>query len=298
MTRHRDTVPELIATCWTSAGDAAPGRGDESSPVDLRHRIETVARTGWQGFGLVHADLVAAKETIGLGTLARILTDNGIKHVELEFLDDWWTSGPSRHASNAVRADLLAAAPVLGVEHIKIGAGLAGASVPPDLLARSFDDLATEAATAGVRIAVEPAPFSCLPTIQAGVRLITEVANPNGGLMIDIWHVYRSGCDYAALSRMVPPEYVFGIEINDGAAAVVGTLFEDTVDRRMLCGEGDFDVPGFIRAAHRFGFTGPWGVEIISEIHRALAPEEALTKARDAALRCFALAVRSASPVV
>ena len=37
---------ELLASCWTSAGNAAPDRGDEVSPVDLRTRIETVAAVG------------------------------------------------------------------------------------------------------------------------------------------------------------------------------------------------------------------------------------------------------------
>ena len=37
---------ELLATCWTSAGDATPDRGDEVSPVDLRTRIETAAEVG------------------------------------------------------------------------------------------------------------------------------------------------------------------------------------------------------------------------------------------------------------
>lgn len=39
----------LLATCWTSAGDAAPSRGDETTPVDLRTRIETAAEIGWEG---------------------------------------------------------------------------------------------------------------------------------------------------------------------------------------------------------------------------------------------------------
>jgi hypothetical protein len=53
---------ELLATCWTSAGDATPDRGDEVSPVDLRTRIETAAEVGWEGFGLLHADLVIARD--------------------------------------------------------------------------------------------------------------------------------------------------------------------------------------------------------------------------------------------
>ena len=69
MTRSTITNRELLATCWTSAGDAAPNRGDQISPVDLRTRIETAAEIGWEGFGLRHADLAIAASTIGLQEL-------------------------------------------------------------------------------------------------------------------------------------------------------------------------------------------------------------------------------------
>jgi hypothetical protein len=31
---------DLLATCWTTAGDAAPLRGDEQSPIPLQERVE------------------------------------------------------------------------------------------------------------------------------------------------------------------------------------------------------------------------------------------------------------------
>ena len=71
-------TPQLIATCWTSAGDAAPLRPDESSPVPLRERIDLVARTGWAGIGLVHADLVLARDSIGYAELSRMIRAAGI----------------------------------------------------------------------------------------------------------------------------------------------------------------------------------------------------------------------------
>jgi hypothetical protein len=68
---------DLLATCWTSAGEAAPSRGDETSPDDLRTRIETAAEIGWEGFGLLHTDLAIAASTIGLQELRRIFEGVG-----------------------------------------------------------------------------------------------------------------------------------------------------------------------------------------------------------------------------
>ena len=80
---------------------------------------------------------------------------------------------------------------------------------------------------------------------------------------------------------------IFGVELNDADAEIRGSLFEDTRDNRRLCGQGDQDVAGFINTMKSIGFDGPWGVEILSDEHRALPVQEALRAAHDTALACF-----------
>jgi sugar phosphate isomerase/epimerase len=83
---------------------------------------------------------------------------------------------------------------------------------------------------------------------------------------------------------------VFAVELSDGAAAPVGTLYDDTFDNRRPPGEGDFDVVGFIRAIDSLGFTGPWGLEVMSTELRALPVEVAVKKVFEAAVRAFQVA--------
>ena len=66
---------------------------------------------------------------------------------------------------------------------------------------------------------------------------------------------------------------------------MVGTLFEDTVHRRRYCGEGSFDLTGMVAALRGAGWTGPWGVEILSDEHRSMPVEAALVRAADSARR-------------
>jgi sugar phosphate isomerase/epimerase len=288
MTRDRTiSNRELLATCWTSAGDAAPDRGDEVSPVDLRTRIETAAEVGWEGFGLLHADLAIAERTIGLRELHRIFGGSGIKHVELEVLPWWWTTDERRQISDQRRTLLLDAAEVLGARTIKVAAEGGGLPVDPARFHDDFDRLATQAANAGTRLALEPMPMTNLSTIQAGVDFVTAVGNRHGGLTVDIWHVHRGGTSYAELERILPVEYLFIVELDDADEQVVGTLWEDTVNARRLPGEGAFDVAAFIAAIHRVGYRGHWGVEIISEQHRQLPIREGLTRARAATLQAL-----------
>ena len=52
---------ELLATCWTHAGDALPVAGRRLSPLDLRVRAEAVAAAGFTGIGFTIDDLDAAQ---------------------------------------------------------------------------------------------------------------------------------------------------------------------------------------------------------------------------------------------
>ncbi|MFC0447482.1 sugar phosphate isomerase/epimerase family protein [Rhodococcus jostii] len=145
-------TPEFLAACWTSAGDVMPARGSDLSPVPIRERIEAVAQTGYTGFGLTRPDLVAARETVGLGEVAKMLAHNGITHVQLEWITNWWTTGEARAVSDQVCRDLFEAAPVLGVDNIKVGADDDGVPVSRDMLCEQFDALASAGAEAGVKV--------------------------------------------------------------------------------------------------------------------------------------------------
>ncbi len=101
-------------------------------------------------------------------------------------------------------------------------------------------------------------------------------------LLVDAWHVGRAGTPVTDLATL-PIERIFGVELNDFDDQMVGTMFEDTRDRRKYCSEGSFDVPGMIRALRTAGWHGPWGVEILSEQHRTTEFVEGVTKAFDTA---------------
>ena len=269
---------DLLATCWTSAGNAAPQRGDEVSPVPILERVAAAASTGWTGMGFVHADLARARDDAGLEALAAELDARGIRFREVEIIADWWTTGPRREAADRLRDDLFHAASVLGARHVKV---LACLDEPPprERFVRELRELSERAADAGVRLALEPMPFSTnVATLQDGVDLAEEVGHPALGLTIDTWHVYRAGTPYDRIPEIVPPELVVVVELDDCAAEAVGGLWEDTVDHRRLPGDGDADPAEFVRRVAETGFDGPWGVEIISEELRGLELAEGLRR--------------------
>ena len=268
------TTEDLHATCWTTAGDAAPGRDDERSPLTLRERVEAASAAGFRGFGLLYADLMEAERGYGLAGIRSLFEDNGLVHVELEFLTDWWTDGHRRAASDTVRRDLLRAAESLGARHLKIGPDVEDGPWDPDAWAEEFAVLAAQADDVGARLGIEFLPWSNLRTVHDGLRLVEAAGHPAGGLIIDVWHIERAHTPPADLAG-VPRSRIVGVELSDADSRAVGTLFEDTVRRRRLCGEGSFDLPGIIAALRATGWSGPWGVEILSDTHRALPVREA-----------------------
>lgn len=272
------TDERLLATCWTTAGDAAPLRGDERSPVPVRDRIEAAAAAGFRGIGLLHLDLMPALDQYGVRGLQALLDDNGIVDLELELLTDWWTDGPARQRSDKVRRDLLDAAEALGAHHIKIGPDVSGGPWNHDRWVTEFAALAVDAANAGTRVGLEFLPWSNIRTVHDGLRLVRAADTLAGGLVIDVWHTERAHTPPADLAA-VPLRFIVGVELDDADVEPIGTLFEDTVDRRRLCGEGSFDLPGVIDALRTAGWRGPWGVEILSEQHRHTSLREGVTAA-------------------
>ncbi|MFG2958727.1 sugar phosphate isomerase/epimerase family protein [Streptomyces sp. NPDC048291] len=268
------TTEDLLATCWTTAGAADPAGADQRSPLGLRERAEAASAAGFTGFGLLHADLLVAEREHGLAGIRSIFADNGLVHLELEALAGWWADGPLRAASDAVRHDLLRTAEALGARHLKIHGDVEDGPLHLDVWAGELAVLAAQADAVGARVGIEFLPWSNVRTVHDGLRLAEAAGHPAGGVIIDVWHTERAGTPAAELAD-VPLSRIVGVELDDADSQVLGTLYEDTVRRRRLCGEGSFDLPGIIAALRAAGWSGPWGVEILSDAHRALPVREA-----------------------
>lgn len=274
----------LLATCWTHAGNALPVAGRHLSPLDLRARAEAVAAAGFSGIGFTIDDLQAAQATCGLPQVRRMCDDLGLVHLEVELLENWWTTGRCRRESDRTRTSLLRAADVLGARQIKIAPDVEAVDgvVPPltDVAnwAAELHQLAVQAAEVGTRVALEPLPFSNISDFRSAAELVAAADHPAAGLVVDIWHLERGPSTLTDLAE-VPGDKVFVVELNDAPAPQSTDLFRDTIDHRVLCGSGTFDVKGFIETLQQIGFAGPWGVEIISEAHRRRSLPEALVDA-------------------
>ena len=216
-----------------------------------------------------------------------VLHDQGITTVQLEWISDWWATGAARTASDKVRRDLLDAAPVLGVDNIKVGADHDGTPASYDQLCAGFDALADDAARVGVKIGFENTPFGLIPTTEEAIRFVTDVADPNGGLILGIWHAQRGTTRYDSIPSLLPLDHLVGSSSTTALPELLAKAFLTRSITGCSAGTGDFDVPAFIRTVERIGWTGPWGIEHMSIASRQGPISEVLSGARQTALDCF-----------
>lgn len=278
---------ELVAAYWTLAGDVYPFAENELSPFSFAERVEAAAAAGYKGIGLIHADMQATRTKIGLKEMRRILDANGMPHVELEFVTHWFSTGDLKAASDKVRDELFEAAEALQARDVKIAPEFDATTIDLPQVIASFADICRDAARHGTKIALEVMPFSNVRTLETARALVEGAGQPNGGLLLDIWHIGRGGIPYAEIAK-VPKQYVVSVELDDADAEVVGTLWEDTIYQRRLCGEGVLDPPAFIDAIEKTGFDSFYTVEVISKKHRVLPLHEAAKRSFDTTMAQFA----------
>ena len=275
---------QVVGLYWTLAGPVEVGTGREWSLFDLRDRCEEAARAGFSGIGLWHADLEHVLSTRSLREIGQILDDNGLACTELEFLCDWFVEpgDERRRASDARRRLLLEAAAALGADHIKVG-NLFGTPCAIGQVAEAFAVLCADAARqAAAKVVYEFMPFDAnVNSVDTALAVVEGADADNGGLAIDTWHMGKLSIPPGDLGR-IPPRYLSWIELSDGLAATMPDLSDECLNHRRLPGEGELGVDRYVTAGRAGGYTGPWGVEVLSAELRSLPMREMYRRAYQA----------------
>jgi sugar phosphate isomerase/epimerase len=258
---------ELIGLYWTVSGPVEVHTGREWSLFDWADRCAQARTVGFSGLGIWHADLEHVLETRSLREMKEIFDANGLRHLELEFLMDWFLDPDDerRQASDKIRKLLFDAASTFGAHHIKVG-NIPGTPAELSLLAERFGELCADAAQhTDAKVVYEFMPFDVnVRTVDAALEVVVGAGAPNGGVAIDTWHMSKLGIAPDELRRF-PLEYLSWVELSDGWLEDMEDPVDEVVNHRELPGEGEFDIRGFIKACEDQGYTGPWGVEVLSE---------------------------------
>jgi sugar phosphate isomerase/epimerase len=281
---------ELVGLYWTVSGPVEVHVGREWSLFDWADRCAEARKVGFSGIGIWHADLQHVLETRGLAEMKTAFDDNGLRHLELEFLMDWFVDpgDPRREASDEMRKLLFEAAAAFGAHHIKVG-NIPGTPCELPQLTERFAELCADAARhTDAKVVYEFMPFDVnVRTVDAAVTVVGGAGAANGGVAIDTWHMSKLGIAPDELRR-IPPQYLSWIELSDGQLENMDDPIDEVVNHRQLPGEGEFDLRAYIAVCEDCGYAGPWGVEVLSEELRNNPIDVIFRRAYDATASQFA----------
>jgi sugar phosphate isomerase/epimerase len=285
MTQHDD----LIASYYTLTGTPV-GQPPRFSFDD---RVAAAARAGFTGIGLLFDDYAALRASGRSATdLLGVLDRHGVRVLEVEFLFDWALDGPRAEAARTAEAALHAMVEVFAPHHMNVGDLQSPRDLAPlDVVAERFAGVCDRAAEHGTRVALEFLPWTGLADLATATQVVHAAGRPNGGLLIDAWHYFRGHPDHASVRGLSAGDVV-AVQLDDADAEVVGPLFEDTMFRRRLPGEGTFDLIGLVQTLDAIGVDVPYSVEIMSTAEQSLPVEQAARRAHDAASTVLARARR------
>ena len=277
-------MTDLICSYYTVSG-VSPAAGG-SSPRPFEDRVRACAEAGYSGVGIHVRDYRALRQAgASDADLQAILRAYGMRHVEVEFLLNWFADGAAGEAAREDEDLLHHMAETFGARVMFLGGDMAeGNPMSFDELIDRFRPLCARAADRGVTIGVEPCAWTNIGDVDDALRLIDGAGATNVGLFLDVWHLFRRDLDYDRL-REIDPALIVGVQLDDAAAEVQGSMIEDCLDNRLLPGEGVAGTARFVSVLQDMGVSVPLSVEVISDAQRARPLDEAarvsLQAARD-----------------
>ena len=277
--------------------------GTLAREASFRERVDAAVAGGFSALSLWGRDYGSARrEGLDDADIRALLADHGLAVAELD-LAWWWLPGASEvHIPAALdteelfaydEAQLFAIAEAVGARSLN-AIDVFGGDWTVDGAAAAFAGLCDRAAEHGLLVHIEFLPWSRIPNVAAAWEVVRRADRPNGGVLVDAWHYFRSGADAAAL-RAVPGDRVLGLQLDDGPAAPEADLPTASLHDRVLPGAGELDLRGLVQTISEIGAVAPIGVEVFSDELHALAPAEVGRRA-GAALRGLLQSPGSDSP--
>jgi sugar phosphate isomerase/epimerase len=245
---------------------------------ELLARAEAVAAGGFAATSVASGELQEFERGGGsLRELARKMRDRG---GPLTILDSFltWYPGGSRGpdaGSEASPETMLRFAEELGAQSTTLNTPYTGDPAPIEEVIDALGRFADRAAELGLLLHLEQIPTSMVPDLPTALEIVRGVDRPNAGLVLDTFHLARSGCTPEELSA-VDPAKVFHVQLCDGPVTPrVADYYEEAVTYREFAGEGEMPVAELSRRLEEIGALGHVGPEVFLRQLDTMAPADA-----------------------
>jgi sugar phosphate isomerase/epimerase len=218
--------------------------------------------------------------------LRALLADAGLVVADLDPLLTWIPGAPAEGPGGlkfALEPEFYAIADALGARSLNLAHAF-GEARELDSVAEAFAGVCDRAAAHGLLVTLEFLPWGAIADAATAWEVVQRAGRPNGSVMFDTWHHYRGGRGPQAL-RALPGRAIGSVQINDAPARASDDLPGESMQARLLPGEGDIPLVELIRALDAIGSRAPIGVEVFSTQLDALPPVEVGRRAGESARR-------------
>jgi sugar phosphate isomerase/epimerase len=240
-------------------------------PLDFDGRISAAHAGGFTATSLFPSEVRRAEEA---GITATEIRDRfesaGVRIAVLEPLARWlptWRRpclAPGDPAAGHFHpGELFAMSEALGADLLSVLAPF-DPRVEAEAGTAAFALLCDHAAEHGLRLQLEFMPGSGIPDLASAWEIVRLAGRPNGGVLVDSWHFFRSTPDFALLSS-IPPERIFALQLGDAPALPVEEVAHELLHSRLLPGEGELELTRFLRAMPGDSLPALSGPEIFSD---------------------------------
>ena len=259
----------------------------------IHEMVEAAVAGGYQAITLWPQDVERAHaEGHSDSDLRALLADNGLCVSDLDPLLGWTPQAMPKPGEAAFgmpsEDEFYAIAEALGARTMNAAQGF-GSELDLDRAAEDLAGVCDRAREHGLVVTLEFLPWSGIPDVATAYDLVQRTGRANATIMLDTWHWFRGSSDLEQL-RAVPGDRIGGVQLNDAPAERPGDLVTESIEARLLPGEGVIPIVEVIRTLDAIGSNAPLGVEVFHKKHASMKPADVGRSTAEATRRVLAQA--------
>lgn len=228
--------------------------------------VEAAVAGGFSGVSIWPGQTYQAARAEGRADvdMRAVLDHHGVVVEDVDALLVWTgPGGPGERDMAQREAELFEAGQALRAHYVNV-AFIGDEAISVEQGAEIFAGVFDRALERGLIAHLEFIPFMAVRDAATALQIVEAANRPAAGILIDTWHCFRGPTTDDDL-RSIPGDRVLGVQVNDAPSQPMDDLSEETMHHRLVPGEGDIDIVGFIRILDQIGSRAPLTVEVFSD---------------------------------
>ena len=233
----------------------------------LEEKLTAIAEAGFDGVEIFENDLVSCP--LSPAEIRKLAADLGLRIELYQPFRDFEAVPTDVLRDNLRRAELkLDLMEQLGADLLLVCSNVSPLAIDDAATAaEQLHRLADLAEARGIRIAYEALAWGRhVRDYQTAYDIVAAAGHPSLGVCLDSFHILSRTPDATGIQQF-PAEKIFFVQIADAPRLRMDAL-QWSRHYRCFPGQGDFDLPGFMRSVLNTGYEGPWSLEVFNDTFR------------------------------